>query len=203
MKLVRSILCAVAVLSLYGTAAAANLTFDELGTDPVPVDGLTTQGITFGFTVGGVNSSTEAYYNLYDFGWNTQRVQGAALEGTAAGVLTLNFTSPAWGLSFDAALDATGPVTSGFTVALYDAAQTLLETRVVATNSLFAGSFSEGSFRYRGAPLGRADISFSDQVGMFGVDNLNTVPEPSTVLLLGGGMAGLAMLSRKRRGNKG
>ena len=59
MKHVRIFLCALFVLALYGTASAFSLSFDELPMQPV--DGLSYQGVAFGFTVGGVNS-TDAYY---------------------------------------------------------------------------------------------------------------------------------------------
>ena len=199
MTRLRLLLCAAAVLALCGTAWAANLTFDELGTDPVPVDGLTVQPFTFGFTVGGAANSAEAHYNLYDFGWNTQNVQGAALEGTAAGVLSVSFAAPVRQMGFDVALDTIGPLTAGFSVSLYDWGWNLVETRTVDLDSLFPGSYSEGHFAYNGSPLRGFDVSFSQQAGIFALDNLNAVPEPSTFLLLGGGLAGLTFLARKRR----
>ena len=202
MKRIRSLLCAVAVLALCGAASAANLTFDELGTDPVPADGVTVSPFTFGFTVGGVGNATDAYYNLYDFGWNSMNVQGAALEGTTAGVLSVSFAAPVRDLGFDVALDTIGPVTAGATVSLFDWGWNLLETRSVDLDSLFPDAFAEAHFAYSGAPLGGFDLSFNPQAGagIFALDNLNAVPEPSTCILLGSGLAGLVLVVRKRRG---
>jgi hypothetical protein len=198
MKLVRSLFCAVAMLALYGTASAFTLTFDELPMQPV--DGLSYQGVSFGFTVGGVNS-TDAYYNMSAAGPFTVNVQDPSLVGTAAGVLTLDFTAPVRNLRFDVALDIIGPLTPGFTVALFDPNLTPLTTIPINTDSLLPDYWSEGTFCYNGNLLGRATIEFGPNAGVFALDNLSSVPEPSTIFLLGGGMLGLALLARRRGKN--
>src|SRR4030042_1041498 len=84
-------ICILLVLMSTGAANAAfTLTFDELPTQSV--DGLSYNGITFGFKVGG-NPSTDATYNAIGPGTLTY-LQDPTLEGTPAGILILDFATP-------------------------------------------------------------------------------------------------------------
>src|SRR3954470_6191358 len=83
-----------------GTAAAAprvaTLTFEELPFQSV--DGISVQGVTFRYTVGGT-PSTDAFYGAFGPGSITH-VQDPSLEGGTAGSLTLDFSHPTTVLAF-------------------------------------------------------------------------------------------------------
>lgn len=176
-------------------AAITTLTFDELPTQPV--NGLTFQGVTFGFTVGG-NPSTDAVYSGIGPG-SIAYVQDTSLEGNAGGVLTLNFTQPTDLLQFGVALNSFSPVTAAYSVQLFDASLSALGT--FTGNTYPVVLWSEDLFSYSGTPIGRAVIAFNGQPwGRFAVDNLsvNTIPAPGAVLL-GSIGAGLVSWLRRRR----
>ncbi len=188
--------CVLATLMSAGAAeAAVTLTFDELPYQTV--DGLSYEGITFGFSIDG-NPSADAHYNAIGPGVLTY-VQDSSLEGNARGVLTLDFASPTNLLEFGLALDTRRPVTDAYTVELFDKTMTSLGTITDSTDPLIL--WSEGMFSYTGAAISRAVISFNDQYARrFALDNLtaNTIPAPGAILLgsLGAGCVG--WLRRRR-----
>jgi hypothetical protein len=186
-------------MSFAGVASAApvTLTFDELPMQPV--DGLTFQGVSFDFKVGGIDS-TDALYHSGGPGILTY-VQDPSLEGNAAGVLTLDFVDcPAASLQFGATLSNFGSFTPGFTVSLFDAALLPVGVFPVSTSSLI--SFTEAQFSYSGTPIGRAVIDFNEQAALrFAVDNLTyqCVPEPGSMALLAMGVLPFLRRVRQRR----
>ena len=98
-------------------AGAALIAFDELPTQPV--NGLSLQGVTFGFKIGGL-ASADALFNSNALGANTTlNLQSPTLEGNAGGGLTLDFAPPMSDLSFNVAR-LTGLTLTGATVALFD-----------------------------------------------------------------------------------
>ena len=187
-------ICMLFVLMSAGTASAAfTLTFDELPTQPV--NGLSYMGITFGFKVGGI-SSTDAVYN--DIGPGTLTyLQDPTLEGTTAGVLTLDFANPTDTLEFGVALNSYYAETMAYAVRLYDSSYTLIGTYFENTSPLVL--WSEGLFTYSGTLVRRATIGFNERAaGRFALDNLtiNPIPAPGAVLL---GSIGLGLVNRLRR----
>jgi hypothetical protein len=191
-KLVAS--CILLVLMSAGiTNAAVTLTFDELPTQPV--DGLSYMGVTFGFKVGGI-SSTDAVYN--GVGPETLTyLQDPTLEGTTAGVLTLDFANPTDQLEFGVALNSDDAVTSAYAVRLYDPSYALIGHFIWDTSPLIL--WSEGLFTYSGTLVSRAVIGFNEQAASrFAIDNLtiNPIPAPSAVLL---GSIGLGLVNWLRR----
>jgi hypothetical protein len=174
-------------------AWAITLTFDELPTQPV--DDLSFMGVTFDFKVGGVDSN-DARYNSLGPGI-INYVQDPSLEGTALGILTLDFANPMRFLQFGVALSTLNPLNPGVTVSLFDAA--LDPIGVIPLNTAPIISFSEGQFTYYGVPVARAVLDFNEAgAGRFALDNLTFVPEPATLVLVGAGL--LAMGARRRRG---
>jgi hypothetical protein len=191
-------ICILLVLMSTGAAnAAVTLTFDELPTQPV--DGLSYMGVTFGFTVGGI-SSTDAIYNGTGPGTLTY-LQDPTLEGTTAGILTLDFSTPTDQLEFGVALSSYLEATPGFVVRLYDPSGLL---GVYSGNTSPLILWSEGQFTYSGTPVSRAVIGFNEQVASrFAVDNLtinpvSAVPAPGAILLSSIGLGFVNWLRRRR-----
>lgn len=182
-------------MSAGSAEAAVTLTFDELPYQSV--DGLSYQGVTFGFSVAG-SASTDAHYNAIGPGLLTY-VQDASLEGNAQGVLTLDFASPTNMLEFGLALDTRRPLADAFTVELFDMTMTSLGIITESTDPLIL--WSEGQFSYTGAAISRAVISFNDQYARrFAVDNLtaNTIPAPGAILLGSLGASCVGWLRRRK-----
>jgi hypothetical protein len=187
-------ICILLVLMSTGAANAAfTLTFDELPTQPV--DGLSYMGVTFGFKVDWV-PSTDAVYNGIGPG-NLTYLQDPTLEGTTAGVLTLDFANPTDTLEFGIALNSYNAVSPAYVVKLYDSSGTPIGTFTGDTSPLVL--WSEGQFTYSGTMVRRAVIGFNDQAAnRFAIDNLtiNPIPAPGAVLL---GSFGLGLVSWLRR----
>jgi len=194
-------ICILLVLMSTGAAnAAITLTFDELPTQSV--DGLSYNGITFGFEVGG-NPSTDATYNAIGPGTLTY-LQDPTLEGTTAGILTLDFATPTDQLQFGVALNSYNVETGGYLVNLYDPSYALIGVFSGNTSPLIV--WSEDQFTYGGAPISRATIgfNFNNQTnGRFALDNLtinpvSAVPAPGAVLLGSIGLGFVNWLRRRR-----
>lgn len=190
------VILVLAMLMPTGAAeAASTLTFDELPHQSV--DGLSYEGIAFGFTVDG-NPSTDAYYGAIGPGALTY-LQGKALEGNARGTLTLDFASPISHLEFGLALNTRRPLTEAFTVELFDESLASLGILSRSANPLIY--WSEGQFSYNGAPISRAVVDFNEQYARrFAIDNLgaNTIPAPGAILLGSIGVSCVGWLRRRK-----
>jgi len=194
-------LAAFCILSLVMSAGAANanttLTFDELATQQV--DGLSYNGVTFGFTVGGVSSS-DALYNTIGPG-NLLYLQGAVLEGTSYGTLTLDFDSPTSLLQFGLSMNSYDPETAAYKVQLFDTSLTSIG--IFTNDTTTPKLWTEDLFSYSGTLISRAVIDLNEQVaGRFAIDNLtyntNTVPAPGAILLAGIGTGLVSWLRRRK-----
>jgi len=169
MRKLSLIFCMLMVLAYSREAGAVpvTLTFDELPFQPV--DGLSSMGVTFHFTVNGV-PSTDANYNSGGPGTITY-VQDPSLEGDAAGILKLDFEVPTPLLQVGVALNTFAPLAAGCSIELFDSDLVSMGVIDLATASII--SFTESRFGYQGRPLSRAAISFnSAMAARFALDNL-------------------------------
>jgi hypothetical protein len=141
------------------------LDFSELA--PQPVDGVTINGVTFGFING------DATYNALG-PHSAVFLQAPSLEGSASGTLTLTFARPTSQLAFGVAVSSHETLARGATVALYNPGGRLRSVIDVATGPLI--SFTEGRFSYAGGAIGSALITFNAAaagiIGRFALDNL-------------------------------
>ena len=187
-------ICVLFVLMSTGAANAAfTLTFDELPTQPV--NGLSYSGVNFSFRVGGL-PSTDAIYHGIGPGTLTY-LQDPTLEGTTAGILTLDFSTPTDMLEFGVALNSYFAATPAYVVKLYDPSYALIGTFSGNTSPLVL--WSEGQFTYSENKVRRAVIGFNGQAASrFALDNLtiNPIPAPGAVLL---GSFGLGLVNWLRR----
>lgn len=196
MKKFGAILMLAALMSAGTAEAASTLTFDELPYQSV--DGLSYDGVTFGFTVGG-SPSTDAYYGAIGPG-ALIHLQDKSLEGSARGILTLDFASPTNLLEFGIALNTKSQVTGAYTVELFDESLGSIGITSEDTNPLIC--WSEGKFSYSsGTAISRAVIDFNEQYSRrFAMDNLNTntIPAPGAILLGSIGVSCVGWLRRRR-----
>ena len=198
------------VFSATNADAVTKLTFDELGF-PTPVDNLTVKGLTFDYKIDGVDSN-EAMYNA---SFPPQlpsgllaNVQQPLLEGNAKGILSLDFAAPVAALEFAVGVEAFRPLAPGFSVELLD--QALNSLGITAVNTAPLAILSEGLFKYSGAPIKKAILSFNSELFLnpnnprFSLDNLTytAVPEPSSVIALLASSAIGACLYRVRKQQK-
>jgi hypothetical protein len=195
-SIIRSIAAAVLFGSLYASAASATTTIGYGSLPQEPVNGVTVDGVTFGYTEFG-SASPEALFNVDIGAGNTQNVDEAALVGFTDGILTLNFASPVSHISFAAALTTNASLTPGFSVSVFDAAGDVLDSTNVDTTPLAV--FSEGEFSYDGADATSVAISFdSVDANEFALGSV-TVPEPASLAMFTVGLLALGTTVVRRR----
>ncbi len=195
MKKISAILVLAVLMSAGAAEAASTLTFDELPYQSV--DGLSYGGVTFGFTVSG-SPSTDAYYGAIG-PESLMYLQDSSLEGSARGILTLDFASPINTLEFGIALNTKNSVTGAYTVELFD--DSLGSLGIISGNTDPLVCWSEGQFTYSGTAISRAVIDFNEQFARrFAIDNLstNTIPAPGAILLGSIGVSCVGWLRRRK-----
>lgn len=153
------------------TAAPATIAFTELSAQPV--NGVSVNGVSFGFTIGGV-ASTDATFGGGGPG-ATQLTTPPQLEGNASGQLTMTFATPTAALSFPVVLAVGGTVANAATIQLFDAANNLIGTTSITTSVPTGFTFSEGVFTYTGStPVKQARVTFnSAAAARFVLDNIS------------------------------
>lgn len=147
------------------------LTFGELPSQPV--NGLSFNGVTFGFQIGGV-PSTDARYGSGGPG-STLYVQDPSLEGNAFGTLTLTFDQPTTVLEFGIARSCFGcTLVPGVAVELFKPGAPDRSYGVTTMTTSPHGSFSEALFSYSGPAIQKAVITFPSPgaASRFAFDNL-------------------------------
>jgi hypothetical protein len=162
-----SILSAGAAVTTAAGKPLTTLLFDELPFQPV--DGLSFQGATFAFSIGGVPSN-DANYNSFgpppgDF------VNCPCLEGNAAGTLTITFDKPTEVVEFGANVSTTIPLSTGFTVDVIGPNGKSRGVFAVATNP--SPLFSGAGFSYSKNAVSQLVLTFnSGAAARFVIDNL-------------------------------
>ncbi len=183
-------LCLVAlVFEPSKTEASIIVRMDDLPFQPV--NGLVhPSGVTFGFTVGGI-ASLDANYASGGPG-STTFISDPSIEGSAAGVLRVNFPGTFNQIQFGLAVSSNIP--SFVDVELFDTSNVSLGVTALSLTPM--PTFAENRFSYLGTGISRFSLNLtpSANAGRFAFDNLfldnvpvNTVPEPTSlvVFLLG------------------
>ena len=165
------------------------------------VNGLTVQGVTFGFS-----GSANAVYG-FTLGVPTQNLSDPVLDGPSDGTLTLTFASPTPLLQFDVALAVANSESPGFNVLLSGPGFGAPTNFPVNTTTPIV--LSEGQFMSSGPLISTAVITFSqnDMNPAFALDNLTfdvpdastAIPEPQSLALLCSGLLLFCVLACFRR----
>jgi hypothetical protein len=197
LPLARTLMAAALLGSL--SAVTANATTIDFGSVPEEsANGVTLDGVTFGYTEFG-SASPEALVGVDVGAGVAQGITSSALVGPTDGVLTLSFASPVGQIGFDVAETTNLSLTPGYSVSVFNAAGTLLTTTNVDTNPLVL--FSEGEFNYNGGPASSVVISFdSVDANEFALGPVTYgVPEPADIGILAVGLIGLGATVMRRR----
>jgi hypothetical protein len=151
-----------------GTGGAQTINFGEIA--PRALNGAVIKGVTFGFQIGGVDS-TDAGIGLSSGPGPTLYVSPPIAEGNTAGVVTMTFPAPTPTLSFGAVLATFGTVSNGVVVQLFNG--TTLVTTIPVTTSDHGFGWSEAQVTYSGAAITRAVLSFNSAAApRFALDNV-------------------------------
>jgi hypothetical protein len=192
----RSLAAAILLGSIATTAARADEIID-FGTLPnESVDGVTADGVTFGYTEFG-SPSLNAFFDTPVGAGNTVLVGPNALVGFTDGVLTMNFATPVSEIDFPVALTANESLTPGFSVTVFDASGNVLDNANIDTNVL--ANFTEGAFSYDGAAASSVAITFDEfDANNFALGSV-TLPEPDGIAIFALGLLGLTAVTFRRR----
>lgn len=201
-----ALLASVAVLALSAPASAAVITSLPGGVSQfMPITNSFTAGpVTFGdITYSSTTSnSVIGYNNGYGFASNGGWSGGLGMAGlnTDRGTMTFTFAAPVGGVMAD--INWAPCCSSGLpvTLAIYDSANTLLESFQLADGS--SNSVAPG---YWGFQRGQGDIAYMTMSnGYVGARDFSTlvggaVPEPATwaLMISGFGMVGATLRRRK------
>jgi len=205
-------------------ARADTISFDV--PNPVPLDGLTVGGVTFGYRDSVWGSAVNARAGVpWPSGFEPSVFSGGVLYADARGVLTLDFARPVDRLGFDLAVSTYRWVSEvgGFELFGPDLAQSW--TSVIAVEPVPGAWAVSGHFEYSGAPVSRLVVQVDGMAlrwllawgaapPLLVMDNLDYgvaeatgrarasfhTPLPPAGVSLAGALAALLALSRRPRG---
>lgn len=154
-------------------------------------NGFSLQGVTFGFKVAGLESADATFGASIAPTGTFQNLSSPVLEGNAAGILNIDFESPATNVSFAVARFANTNVLNGVRVSLFDSSLNLISTMPlnlaitqVGPEALFSYNGTTGVRRVR---LDFTTVSATVGGGRFAIDNLAyTLGSPSNPIAFGG-----------------
>ena len=213
-----TVFCAAAALSSLSTAALAgpisiaNASF-ESPVQSAPL-GYSTTGIASWVTTGtaGVWNPTLTASPNYAATWGTTPLPdgsqiGFSTGGTIAQTLGTNYaTGSLYSLTVAFGNRLDGPyIPTGVTMQLFATnTGTIVATQNINVGSITRGTFQDFTLSYTadGSSNGKAiGILFTSGGEQLDIDNvrLNSVPEPGTLILLGGALAGIGMVRRRKQ----
>jgi Ca2+-binding RTX toxin-like protein len=183
-----------------GTSTTAPRVFNGatvLNFNEVPetvANGFSLQGVTFGFKVAGLDSADATFGATIAPTGTFQNLSSPVLEGNAAGILNIDFDSPATNVSFAVARFTTANVPNGVRVSLFDSSLNLISTAPLNLLVSQVGQVGpEGVFTYNGTTgVRRVRLDFTSTTTALGgprfaIDNLAyTLGSPSMPIAFGG-----------------
>ena len=186
----------LAAVSPIGPFPASNLiTFAGLA-DSTEVNGLTVSGVLFSYTVGGNPLNGAVIINGGPGSTNNITPPNIVSIGNNTGTLTMFLPFSASMLGYGYAILNTGAVTNATTISVFSGASFLGSLSYNGVpDPVFTGGFAGIQST---SPFDRVAVSFNSVAPAFALDNIriSAIPEPSTWLLLGSGLAGLACWRR-------
>jgi len=163
------------------------ITFDGLA-NGTEVNGLTFDGVTFTYTVGGAPQNGQVQIDGGPGTTNNISPPNIVSVGNNSGTLTLTLSGPAMLFGYGFALLASGTIADATTISLFSSSTPVGSLSYAASpDPGFSGGFAGIEST---APFDTVALTFNSNVGLaFALDNIRiaapvAVPEASTLLLL-------------------